>query len=83
MDLDEVRNAIAALIREKANIPEAATLAHFETPKETAFGDLSLPCFYLAKELHRNPAEPSSSALYRFGAHLETHGEWEEFIRGW
>ncbi|MFN2222351.1 MAG: HNH endonuclease, partial [Candidatus Promineifilaceae bacterium] len=33
--------------------------------------------------LRRQPTRPSSSAMYRFGTHLETHGEWEEFIKGW
>lgn len=33
--------------------------------------------------LRRKPSEPSSSAMYRFGTHLETHDEWAEFIKGW
>ena len=33
--------------------------------------------------LRRQPAEPSSSALYRFGTHLEAHREWKEFVSGW
>ncbi len=33
--------------------------------------------------LRRLPFEPSPSAYYRFGHHLQTHQEWEEFIRGW
>jgi 5-methylcytosine-specific restriction endonuclease McrA len=34
-------------------------------------------------QLRREPYEPSSSARYRFGSHLATHGEWEQFIAGW
>lgn len=33
--------------------------------------------------LRRQPFQPSPSAYYRFGHHLNTHYEWEEFIRGW
>jgi 5-methylcytosine-specific restriction endonuclease McrA len=33
--------------------------------------------------LRRQPAEPRPSAFYRFGTHLESHGEWEQFILGW
>ena len=33
--------------------------------------------------LRRPPFEPSPSAYYRFSRHLNTHGEWEQFIRGW
>lgn len=33
--------------------------------------------------LRRQPFQPSPSAYYRFGHHLNTHHEWEEFIRGW
>lgn len=33
--------------------------------------------------LRRQPFQPSPSAFYRFGHHLNTHQEWEEFIRGW
>jgi len=33
--------------------------------------------------LSRQPTQPSASAYYRFGHHLRTHQEWEEFIRGW
>jgi 5-methylcytosine-specific restriction endonuclease McrA len=33
--------------------------------------------------LRRQPFRPSPSAYYRFGHHLNTHREWEEFIRGW
>lgn len=33
--------------------------------------------------LRRQPFQPSPSAYYRFGHHLNTHQEWEEFIRGW
>lgn len=33
--------------------------------------------------LHRPPFEPSPSAQYRFGRHLETHAEWEPYITGW
>lgn len=33
--------------------------------------------------LNRLPFEPSSSAAYRFGTHLEQHQEWAQFIEGW
>jgi len=33
--------------------------------------------------LLRRPFVPSASAAYRFGHHLHTRGEWEEFILGW
>jgi 5-methylcytosine-specific restriction endonuclease McrA len=33
--------------------------------------------------LRRKPAQPSPSAYYRFGRHLNTHQEWEQFILGW
>jgi 5-methylcytosine-specific restriction endonuclease McrA len=33
--------------------------------------------------LSRDPFEPSPSAYYRFGRHLITHQEWEQFIQGW
>jgi 5-methylcytosine-specific restriction endonuclease McrA len=33
--------------------------------------------------LLRPPHEPSASAHYRFGRHLESHEEWEPFINGW
>lgn len=34
-------------------------------------------------QLRQQPFEPSPSAYYRFGRHLHTHQEWEQFIRGW
>lgn len=34
-------------------------------------------------QLRRQPFEPSASAHYRFGRHLESHEEWEPFILGW
>lgn len=34
-------------------------------------------------QLLRAPYEPSSSAAYRFGRHLESRAEWEPFISGW
>lgn len=33
--------------------------------------------------LQRLPAEPSASAQYRFGRHLDDHEDWEPFIDGW
>lgn len=33
--------------------------------------------------LQRQPKEPSASALYRFGRHLDDREEWEPFIDGW
>jgi 5-methylcytosine-specific restriction endonuclease McrA len=33
--------------------------------------------------LLRPPFEPSPSAAYRFGRHLEHHEDWVPFIRGW
>ncbi|MEZ4516790.1 MAG: HNH endonuclease [Chloroflexota bacterium] len=33
--------------------------------------------------LHRMPFEPSPTAAYRFGSHLEQHQEWAQFIEGW
>lgn len=33
--------------------------------------------------LRREPFEPSASAQYRFGRHLDEHDEWEPFIMGW
>jgi 5-methylcytosine-specific restriction endonuclease McrA len=33
--------------------------------------------------LRKKPAQPSPSAYYRFGRHLNTHQEWEQFILGW
>lgn len=33
--------------------------------------------------LHRMPFEPSPTAAYRFGSHLEAHQEWAQFIEGW
>ena len=33
--------------------------------------------------LLRAPFEPSPSAAYRFGRHLEHHEEWVPFVRGW
>ncbi len=33
--------------------------------------------------LRRHPFEPSASASYLFGGHLEHHGEWRQFIEGW
>ena len=34
-------------------------------------------------QLRRAPFEPSASAAYRFGRHLDQHDEWEPFISGW
>lgn len=34
-------------------------------------------------QLLRPPFEPSASAQYRFGRHLESHEEWGPFISGW
>ena len=33
--------------------------------------------------LSRPPFEPSASAAYRFGTHLEQRQEWAQFIEGW
>jgi 5-methylcytosine-specific restriction endonuclease McrA len=29
------------------------------------------------------PKEPSASAYYLFGRHLENNTEWQQFIKGW
>jgi len=29
------------------------------------------------------PKEPSASAIYLYGRHLDENGEWEPFIIGW
>lgn len=34
-------------------------------------------------QLLNEPREPSASAAYRFGRHLERRSEWEPFISGW
>lgn len=34
-------------------------------------------------KLRRKPYEPTASAQYRFGHHLNNHQEWEQFIVGW
>ncbi len=34
-------------------------------------------------KLHRLPYEPSPTAEYRFGSHLEQHQDWAQFIEGW
>jgi 5-methylcytosine-specific restriction endonuclease McrA len=34
-------------------------------------------------QLHSPPFEPSASARYRFGRHLDSREEWEPFITGW
>jgi len=33
--------------------------------------------------LKHPPSEPSSSAAYRFGIHLERYQEWAQFVEGW
>lgn len=33
--------------------------------------------------LRRVPTEPHSTAVYRFGRHLEKHQEWLQFVEGW
>ncbi|MCA9971871.1 MAG: HNH endonuclease [Anaerolineales bacterium] len=33
--------------------------------------------------LHRQPFEPSASAKYRFGQHLDSNREWQPYIEGW
>ena len=33
--------------------------------------------------LRRRPAEPSATAAYLFGRHLQENAEWEKFIAGW
>ncbi|MCP4428781.1 MAG: HNH endonuclease [Chloroflexi bacterium] len=33
--------------------------------------------------LRRPPVEPSATAVYRFGRHLQQHKEWHQFIEGW
>jgi 5-methylcytosine-specific restriction endonuclease McrA len=33
--------------------------------------------------LRRRPGEPSASAVYLFGGHLDRHSEWRQFIEGW
>ncbi|MCB8965702.1 MAG: HNH endonuclease [Ardenticatenaceae bacterium] len=33
--------------------------------------------------LKRKPFEPTASAQYRFGHHLNSHQEWQQFIEGW
>jgi 5-methylcytosine-specific restriction endonuclease McrA len=33
--------------------------------------------------LQRQPHEPSASAAYRFGRHLDAREDWEPFITGW
>jgi len=33
--------------------------------------------------LHCQPTEPTPTAVYRFGTHLENHEEWAQFIEGW
>lgn len=33
--------------------------------------------------LRRQPFEPTATALYRFGRHLQQNQEWRQFIEGW
>lgn len=33
--------------------------------------------------LLQQPRQPTASPRYLFGRHLESHGEWEQFIEGW
>lgn len=33
--------------------------------------------------LKREPFEPSPTAVYRFGHHLQKHKEWRQFVEGW
>jgi 5-methylcytosine-specific restriction endonuclease McrA len=37
----------------------------------------------LNMHLLRHPFQPKPTAFYRFGQHLNTHHEWEQFIAGW
>ena len=45
---------LAAIVKEKANIDVTSM---FEKPKDPKMGDVALPCFKLAKELHKSPIE--------------------------
>src|SRR3989339_1633352 len=54
--LEKIKTEIAGKINEKLGreIVRASDLVY---PPDAAMGDLSLPCFVLAKELKKNPAE--------------------------
>ena len=45
---------LAGIVKEKANID---VISMFEKPKDPKMGDVALPCFRLAKELHKSPIE--------------------------
>ena len=45
---------LAEILKEKANIDVSSM---FEKPKDPKMGDIALPCFKLAKELHKSPIE--------------------------
>ena len=45
---------LATIVKEKANIDVSSM---FEKPKDPKMGDVALPCFKLAKELHKSPIE--------------------------
>jgi arginyl-tRNA synthetase len=58
MDLiEDIKKDIAQYVEESYDVPVSTTLDHFESPKNKEYGDISLPCFYIAKEKGRNPAE--------------------------
>ena len=45
---------LAIILKEKANIDVSSM---FEKPKDPKMGDIALPCFKLAKELHKSPID--------------------------
>ena len=51
-----LRTQLAAALRDHTLLPDKEILRLFETPPE-GFGELSLPCFHLAKNLKKAPAQ--------------------------
>lgn len=64
MILEEIKNSLAEAIGQKYEI--AVKDGDFSYPPDQEMGDLSLPCFSLAKELKRSPAEIARELLKHF-----------------
>lgn len=56
---------LARLLSTHLPLAEDQIVAMLETPPDPALGDLGLPCFRLAKELRRSPADIASDAARR------------------
>jgi arginyl-tRNA synthetase len=63
-----MKEKVASLLSKHIKLSKNAILEAIEIPKDPALGDYAFPCFALAKELKKNPAEIAKDLVKKINA---------------